>query len=244
MTDARKLKKRVRSRAERTGESYAAARRQVVAKLDAEREAKTRSTAEQARQAPATGAVSEERCREKTGHGFDHWFRVLDRFGARKEGHTKAARHLLEEHQVSAWYAQAITVAYERAHGLREVNQQCTGDFQTSVSRVLPVDVEAAQRLFVERAERDGWLLGLEGEPAASLQTALEKESFQAMKGGVRLRYRPAASLVELELRAKNGGRATVVVRHSKIGDRGEMESLRGGWRQVLDCYRAYCRES
>ena len=242
MTDARKLKKKVRARARQTGESYSAARRQIVTKLDAERESKTRTTARRAQKAPATGAVSEARCIEKTGHGFEHWFRVLDRFGARKEGHTKAARHLQEEHQVSAWYAQAITVAYERAHGLREVNQMCTGEFQTSVSRVLAVDVETARSYFARRAERERWLADLEGEPTVSLKLALEKGRFKRAADGVRLRYRPAESVVDLELREKSDGRATLVARHSKVVDRETMEALRDGWRRALDRFRDYCR--
>ena len=47
---------------------------------------------------------------KKTGHGLDHWFAVLDRFGAVEKGHTASARHLYEDHGVDGWYAQGITV--------------------------------------------------------------------------------------------------------------------------------------
>ncbi len=241
MTDAQKLKRKVRERAAKTGESYAAARRHVVAQVDAERTSKTLATAARAKAAPATGTVSEQRCIEKTGHGFDHWFGVLDTFGARQAGHTKAARHLQQDHGVSAWYAQSITVAYERAHGLRELNQLCSGDFQVSVSRVLPVSVETAAGFLSAATERSSWLEGFEGSPAAELGAALDDPGFRTVKGGRRLRYRPEDTVVEFELREKPDGRSTVVVRHTKIGQRETVESLREVWRELLDAFRAHC---
>ena len=79
----------------------------------------------------AKGSVSDATSRAKTGHGLDHWFAVLDAFGAVERGHTAAARHLYETHGVPGWYAQGITVAYERARGVRAVNQRA----QTATTR-------------------------------------------------------------------------------------------------------------
>ena len=67
--------------------------------------------------APTRGSVTDEKAREKTGHGLDHWFAVLDRFGGVEKGHSASARHLHDDHGVPGWYAQGITVAYERARG-------------------------------------------------------------------------------------------------------------------------------
>ena len=67
--------------------------------------------------APTRGSVTDEKAREKTGHGLDHWFAVLDRFGGVEKGHSASARHLYDDHGVPGWYAQGITVAYERARG-------------------------------------------------------------------------------------------------------------------------------
>src|SRR5690606_21707493 len=112
MTKGNKLKSAARARAAKTGESYATARQQVVAKLDKQRKAASEGAAAKARDAKAHGTVTEERCIENTGQGFDHWFAVLDRFGAPKKGHTAAAKHLRVDHEVSSWYAQSITVSY------------------------------------------------------------------------------------------------------------------------------------
>ncbi|MEM7482891.1 MAG: hypothetical protein AAF481_17085 [Acidobacteriota bacterium] len=240
MTDASKLKAKIRARAQRTGESYAAARRHVLAQLDAERQAKTAESAERARKAPATGAVSDDRCREKTGHGFEYWFGVLDRFGARKAGHTAAARHLQQDHNVSAWYAQSITVAYERVHGLREIGQQGTGTYQVSVSRVLPVDAEMACDLL--RRDTAIWLDNAAGKPGESLRQELANSEFQPSKRGYRLRYRPDTSIVELTVDRKPDGRSSLVARHSEVPDRKTLDRLRDRWRAILDRFREHCR--
>ena len=70
--------------------------------------------------APAgTRRITEEAVREKTGRGWEEWFAILDAWGAKDQGHTASARHLRDEHGVSAWWAQAVTVRYEYERGLR-----------------------------------------------------------------------------------------------------------------------------
>src|SRR5688572_12825597 len=123
MTRARALKHVIRERAAKTGERYTTARRHVLAAV-----ARPVAPAPPVRPAPpppTKGSVSDAKAIEKTGHGLDHWFAVLDRFNAIAKGHTAAARHLFDDHNVPGWYAQGITVAYERARGVRALNQRC-----------------------------------------------------------------------------------------------------------------------
>ena len=119
----------------KTGERYTTARRHVVSQLAtnasatiggrAEHPAAPPQTAPPASVkdlpktavAPTRGSVTDEKARQKTGHGLDHWFAVLDRFGGVEKGHSASASHLYDDHGVPGWYAQGITVAYERARG-------------------------------------------------------------------------------------------------------------------------------
>jgi hypothetical protein len=64
-------------------------------------------------------AFSEERVREKTGKGWDYWYGILDKFDVRSKGHTATAKYLRDKRKVDPWWAQAITVRYERVRGLR-----------------------------------------------------------------------------------------------------------------------------
>ena len=147
MTRARALKQVIRARAAKTGERYTTARRHVLNQLATIAPASSsRRPAEQPAPgpriapeaalkerpttaiAPTRGSVTDAKSREKTGHGLDHWFALLDRFGGVEKGHSALARHLYDDHGVPGWYSQGITVAYERARGARLLNQRMSGD--------------------------------------------------------------------------------------------------------------------
>jgi len=129
------------ARAAKTGERYTTARRHVLHELQKQSAAPERTATSPAPRATSAGAsrgsVNDATALEKTGHDLAHWFDVLDRFGAVEKGHTPAARHLNESHQVPGWYAQGITVAYERARGVRALNQRGDGAYEVSVSKVV-----------------------------------------------------------------------------------------------------------
>ena len=107
MTRARALKTLIRTRAAKTGERYTTARRHVLNNLRTSPEPVIRfpAPAPVKAKSPAPsvsvkGGVSDATSRAKTGHGLDHWFEVLDRFGGVEKGHTALARHLFDEHAV------------------------------------------------------------------------------------------------------------------------------------------------
>ncbi len=63
--------------------------------------------------------ISDDRVRERTGKTSAEWYRILDEWGAREKGHTLAAKQLLQEYGLSPWWAQAVTIRWEYARGLR-----------------------------------------------------------------------------------------------------------------------------
>ena len=89
--------------------------------------------------------ISDEAVRAKTGKVWREWFAVLDAEGAASMDHMTIARHLSQEHALSGWWSQMVAVAYERARGRRERHQTTRG-FEVSVSKTLPVPVEALYR--------------------------------------------------------------------------------------------------
>src|SRR5688572_7889758 len=182
MTEAKKLKQAIRARSAKTGESYTAARLQVLRTRRKRMLPPTPATAPPpARAVAATrSGLSEKAVVEKTGHGYEHWFAVLDAFGAAAKGHTAAARHLRDDLDVPGWHSQSITVAYERERGLRAVNQAATG-FQVSVSKMVPADLDAALGA-LRPAARQKWLAGAD----PGLRRALDAALAPGAKGVVR----------------------------------------------------------
>ena len=105
MTRNKSFKGRVRARMDKTGERYATARRQLVAKATAtgEPEAQPAPAAQgPGAQAPAPSPAgasatgfkppySDEVIRSNTGRSWDEWFALLDRWG-RWSGPTRRSR--------------------------------------------------------------------------------------------------------------------------------------------------------
>lgn len=253
MTRARALKTVIRARISKTGERYTTARRHVLAARGggsrssspaAPAAPSTAATATSVPAASAKGVVSPAKVLERTGHDLDHWFGVLDRFGAVEKGHTATARHLHKDLGVDGWYSQGITVAYERARGLRAVNQRADGVLEVSASKVVagsPADVAAA---ISRPRRRAAWIPAADPALAAALAAALTSpasKGFVLRADGLgRYRYRWGATAVQIYAQAKPGGKTIVTVAHSKLPDAATLEVRRAQWRAALSALAAY----
>jgi hypothetical protein len=251
MTRARALKQVIRARAAKTGERYTTARRHVlnaVAKRTAMSPVHVVSPPPAAPAAPplraagvratSKGSVSDGKSREKTGHGLDHWFEVLDRFGAVEKGHTAAARHLYETHGVAGWYAQGITVAYERARGVRGLNQRCDGVYEVSASKVVAADTAALVAAFSDPRKRREWTEGIDADLVRALGAALDGKAAKRFvtrpDGQARIRYKWGDTTVQFYMLPKPGGKVSVVVTNMKLASSAQVEERRAAWRAAL----------
>ncbi len=242
MTRARALKQVIRARAAKTGERYTTARRHVLKDLQQRTTSSTSFRPAPAPRAAAAGSskgsVSDAKSLEKTGHGLDHWFEVLDRFGAVEKGHTAAARHLYEAHQVDGWYAQGITVAYERARGVRALNQRCDGEYEVSVSKVVAADTADVIKAFTETRRRRRWTQGVEARLVSALSAALDRAASKGFvvraDGQARYRYKWGDTTVQMYLLPKPGGKVSVVVTNTKLSGAAMVEERREQWRAAL----------
>jgi hypothetical protein len=237
MTQARKLKQAIRARAAKTGESYTAARQQV---LEGRQKGKAATPPVNARRptAPPSG-LSEQAVVAKTGHGLDHWFAVLDAFGAAAKGHTAAARHLRDGLGVPGWHSQGITVAYERARGLRAVNQAATG-FQVAVSKMVPADLDAVLSALRGPARRK-WLSAADPALRRALESALAAGAKGVVRGPrrARVRYKWDSASVELTLEPRRTG-TSVTASNTRLEDAAQVAERRAQWRVALDSLRTH----
>jgi hypothetical protein len=249
MTRARALKDVIRARAAKTGERYTTARRHVLNDLHASPSpiipfrAKSPDAAVKAKPAATTrstkGGLSDAKSREKTGHGLDHWFGVLDRFGGAAQGHTALARHLYDEHAVPGWYCQGITVAYERARGARAVNQRCDGEYEVSVSKVMHAGAADVIKALTDARIRRRWVKDADAELGKALAAALDGPAAKTVAvrpdGQGRFRYKWGDSTVQWHLLPKAGGKVSVVATNSKLADGAMVEARRASWRAALN---------
>ena len=163
---------------------------------------------------------------------------MLDRFGAVEKGHTAAARYLYETHGVDGWYAQGITVAYERARGVRGVNQRCDGDYEVSASKVIAVDAATIIAAISEPRRRRRWTSGIDEDLVRALGAALDAKGakgFVVRPDGLgRFRYKWGESTVQFYLTPKAGDKVSVVVSNMKLPSAAHVEERRTMWRAVL----------
>ena len=166
--------------------------------------------------------ASNEALRKATSRDWPGWVGILDAIGAARLPHPEIARHLQDVHGVDGWWAQTVTVGYERLRGLRAPGQKRDGTWEVNRSRTLPVSAERLFRACHDPAERAGWL-GVDGLTVRS-----------ARPGKVVRLVWPDGSVAELFLTPKEG-RTTLSVGHRKIARGDEAERLKEFWSEALE---------
>ena len=94
--------------------------------------------ARQASKSNTKTMMTDAAIKARTGKDWMTWFKALDKAGAAKLDH-KAIVALAREMGSGRWHGQMVAVSYERARGLRAMNQKCDGEFSVSVTRVMDV---------------------------------------------------------------------------------------------------------
>ncbi len=195
---------------EKTGESYTAARAVL---LTAEESAVV--------EVPAL-ATSDEAIRQRTGRGWEEWFST--EWGAAELSHKEVARRVAAEVGIVplAWNAQAITVSYERARGLRVVGERSDG-FAVTAQRTVAVPVERLFEAFVDRSLRGCWL----ADDELRERTATKPKS-------ARFDWADGETRVNVTFLENGDGNSTVAVEHARLADAGEAEQMKAFWRGHL----------
>lgn len=107
---------------------------------------------------PAPLQMSDDAVQRGSGKTWAEWRAILDAWGATNKPHDEIARYLVEDHGVDGWWAQGVTVGYERMIGRRAVGQRADGKFSTSASRTVPAGIEEHFVAWTDDTARDTWL--------------------------------------------------------------------------------------
>jgi hypothetical protein len=222
MTTQKTFKQRVRTRAARTGESYTAARAQLIRKANASSDTTAASI-----DTKALAGVSEEAMLERTGRPLAEWLHLLDAWGAAERTHTEIARWLVADHGVEGWWSQTITVAYERARGRRVLHQTSAG-FSVGVTRTIAATPDALTAAFRDPGRRSTWF------PDAPLEV---RAGYTGKRG--RYDWTDPPSKVWVDLVPKGDIRTTVTVTHERLPDAEAVTVMKERWRAALDRLKA-----
>lgn len=222
MPTQKDLKRRVRERMRKTGESYTSARVKVLAKRPARpRAAEGSATPAAAPPADlaAIGGMSDAAVAKKTGRTWREWVAELDRSGALALPHPAIARLLRTEHRLPSWWAQMVTVGYERIRGLREPGQRRDGRFDVNKSKTYPV---SRLRLWTAFGRCKSWL----GEEGVRMSKATKPKS-------MRMRWADGTP-IEVNFFDKGPAKSQVQLQHKNRPTREDAARLRAFWGERL----------
>lgn len=206
------LKRRVRERMSKTGEAYTAARAQLLAR-------------QQPRRPPLpdnyehlTGK-SDETMIARTGKSWPEWVSALDAVNAHKRTHREIA-NLIYEWTGLGWWAQMVTVGYERIRGIRDVGQTLGGGYVANKSKTFAVPVARLYRAFTDTKARRRWL---------DVNLKVRKATPNKI---VRITW-PDETNVLVSFVDK-GAKSVATIQHERLPSRAALEEMKALWGERL----------
>lgn len=211
MTRQEAFKRRIRERMEKTGERYGAARRVLI----------ERSNSGGRRSWAAEPEMGDDSLRAATGRGWDEWCDILDAWPGHTEGHTAIATYIRDVNGVDGWWAQTVTVGYERITGLRLPYQQPNGTFSAGKSRTVTADAATLREMLLDDTDRVDLFPGFETEirsrPASKV---------------LRIGIGPGTAQIALEV--LTDGRTKVSIVHERLPSFDDVEQWKSYWSEWL----------
>jgi Activator of Hsp90 ATPase homolog 1-like protein len=170
-----------------------------------------------------TRLTSDEAVQGATGRGYDEWFALLDAAGMVSRKHGGIAAKLTDEHGVDSWWAQTITVGYERARGLRPAHGGRDGLYAVSASKTVDVPVEQVFEAFTDPKLLARWLP----------EGGLHERTSQSGKSA-RFDWDDGTTRVNVGFYPKDEARSRVALSHERLPDAETAERMKGHWRERL----------
>jgi hypothetical protein len=212
------FKRLVRGRMQKTRESYTTARAHLRKEKPAGTIAAAPAPSEYARIAGKSDAI----LKEKTGCTWERWVKALDNSKAYSWPHPRIAKHVMEKYKIPGWWAQTVTVGYERIKGLRAVGQRRDGTFEANKSKTLAVPVDKLYQAFHDGRTRARWLPGVD----LTVRTATPEKS-------MRIQW-PDRTSVVIGFLDKGLAKSQVALAHGKLPDKAAATRMKQYWNERL----------
>ena len=164
--------------------------------------------------------MTDDAIKAKTGKSWAQWFAALDKKGAAAKDHKAVTALLRGGFGLSNWYAQMVTVSYERARGLRAMNQKCDGQFSVSVTKVMPVPLS---RLFsVATARQADWF-----PKGAFVESSRTKDKYWRGKW--------KTGRLAIGFIAKGADKAQIAIDSEQLPGAEAVEKERAAWKKAVE---------
>jgi hypothetical protein len=134
--------------------------------------------------------------------------------------HTEIATHVHTKYKLDGWWAQCVTVGYERIRGLRARGQRRDGGWEATKSKTIAVPVAELFEAWNSAKLRGKWL-----PEKLTVRKATPHKS-------MRISW-PDGTSVELYFQAK-GDKSIVGVQHTKLKTKAEADERKKFWSERL----------
>ncbi|MGH8242361.1 MAG: hypothetical protein ACRETY_03325 [Steroidobacteraceae bacterium] len=216
MTRQKDLKKLVRARMQKTGESYTSARAVLAGRKRNPATARTYTAARE--NWPKLAGMSDDKVKAATGCTWAKWVEALDYLRAHEMSHAEIARLIKRKWpKISGWWSQMVTVGYERIRGLREVGQRRGGGYEASKSRTFNVGVSDLYALFAPNRIKS-WLPDGVGKHRGG---TADKTINLDWNDGTKAQF---------WFTRKGAAKCSVAVQHTKLTARSDIEARKRFW--------------
>jgi hypothetical protein len=202
--------------------------------------------------------MKDDTVKNETGRYLAEWFKVIRQAGMAHASHKHIAAFLCEKSDISSWWAQEITVEYEKHIGRRKLGQTQDGLYQIGVSKT----IDASAAVLWERLQSQ-WVISLitstlNGEEitgdshTAAAQAGLESlhsldgESASGIKvhttifkagSHIRMRWqRPhwsTHSVLQIRVLPKSETKTIISFHHEKLPTQRDRQQMQEHWQHV-----------
>ena len=219
MSKQESFKRRIRTRMANTGERYSTARSVLLEKNEAAHSRRRTWVAEP--------EYSDESVRVGTGKGWEEWCDIIDAWPDRTDDHAPIAAFVHNEHGVDMWWAQTVTVGYERITGLRLPYQRADGTFTASKSQTVNLgasatDHETLRELLLDARARTDLFPGHETD-------LLSRPTAKAIRIAI------GPGVAKIGIGALADGRVKITVAHEQLPTYESVEEWKFYWTEWLD---------
>jgi hypothetical protein len=170
--------------------------------------------------------ISDKLLIEKTGKPLEHWYKLLDKKGAKKLPHVaifKLVSEIAELKSLGQWNWNLLSTSYEWSRGLKERGQR-EKDFEVSISKTIAAPVAELFNAWIDPAARNRWL----GREKITIRKSTPSKS-------ARITWSDGETSLSVDFYPKAADKSQVVVQHQKIGGSSEAAELKTYWAEKLE---------
>ncbi len=165
--------------------------------------------------------------RDQTGKTWDQWFVLLDRAGARKLEHKEIAKLLRGKYELSAWWSQMVTVAYEQERLGRKKHEK-PGGYAVSATKTINVSLKKLYRAWSQTRARQRWL----PESDFEVRKATSEKS-------MRITWVDGETHVDAYFYSKGDDKSQIAVQHKKLKSSKSADGTKKMWKDRLASLKA-----